>query len=278
METASAVTIDALLADGMVAIPLDTPLQHAMNAVFDSGCAFFRQAGAEKAPNVLPQDGGYRPLGAEYSRTPEHPDLMETFTSSDRTRLLTERLPNEGARRLHDDMVAAFDCLEPVVEELAIALGERLSGRPLRHALRGSFRRWSRLQLNYSRPSNTVGTFINELHEDGVLITLAFATGPGLEVQTSAGGFMPTTVPPSHMLVMPGEIICLLSGGRLLPLYHQVRTMPECSERLALLFFGDLDPDRCEPWVRNSVNWGVDIGARVRASASRFGLQGFTQD
>src|SRR5258708_30685865 len=41
------------------------------------------------------------------------------------------------------------------------------------------------------------------------------------------------------------------------------------SERLALLFFGDIDPKVCDPWVMNSVNAGIDIGARVQASVAR---------
>jgi hypothetical protein len=47
---------------------------------------------------------------------------------------------------------------------------------------------------------------------------------------------------------------------------------------MALLFFGDLDPRLCEPWVRNQVNASVDISKRVLKSVNRFGLQGFSSE
>ncbi len=86
---------------------------------------------------------------------------------------------------------------------------------------------------------------------------------------------MSITTAPNEVLVMPGEIVWLLSGGQIRPLHHRVRREPSCSERLALLFFGDINPRLCRPWVRADVNEGVDIGARVLTNAARFGLDGF---
>ena len=74
---------------------------------------------------------------------------------------------------------------------------------------------------------------------------------------------------------MPGEILWLLSGGQIRPLYHRVRREPGCSERLALLLFGDINPRLCWPWVHTDINEGVDIGARVLTNSNRFGLGGF---
>jgi isopenicillin N synthase-like dioxygenase len=77
---------------------------------------------------------------------------------------------------------------------------------------------------------------------------------------------------------MPGEIIWLLSGGRIPPLFHRVNPKPSCEERIALLFFGDINPSACEPWVENEFNRGVDIGRRVLTSVNRFGLKGFGEE
>jgi hypothetical protein len=75
---------------------------------------------------------------------------------------------------------------------------------------------------------------------------------------------------------LPGQIASLLSGGMIQPLYHQVIANHNVSERIAYLFFGDIDPQACTPWVTTEQNAGVDIGARVRTSVNRFGLTGFT--
>jgi hypothetical protein len=42
---------------------------------------------------------------------------------------------------------------------------------------------------------------------------------------------------------------------------------------MALLFFADIDPALCKPWIENETNLGVDIGARVLTNALRFGLK-----
>jgi isopenicillin N synthase-like dioxygenase len=136
-------------------------------------------------------------------------------------------------------------------------------------------RRWSRLQVNYARPANTRTPFINEAHEDGVLMTLVCATCPGFEVQTPDGEFAPLTTSPGEVIAMAGEITWLLSGGIIPPVYHRVRPVGDYAERLSVIFLGDVHPSLCEPWVENEVNAHVDIGERVRTSAARFGLQAF---
>jgi len=77
------------------------------------------------------------------------------------------------------------------------------------------------------------------------------------------------------MIVMAGEIAHLLTGGAVEPLYHCVRPARDVPERLALLYFADLDPSLCEPWVRNAFNRDAAIGERVLTNPTRFGLRGF---
>jgi isopenicillin N synthase-like dioxygenase len=74
---------------------------------------------------------------------------------------------------------------------------------------------------------------------------------------------------------MPGDIAYLLSGGRIRPLYHRVQTDINFEERMALLFFADVSPELCDPWVINEVNRNVNIGDRVLNNSQRFGVQAF---
>jgi len=240
-----------------------------------SAYSFFRLAAAEKAPNVLPECCGYRPCGVEYSSRPDRPDQIESFTVSARVPDAARRLPSESARLLYRDMRLVFEALQEVVEAITVEIATSIAGTEAAAKLCGRFRTWSRLQLNYSRPRDCPWPWIHEIHEDGNLLTIAGTTAPGLEIMTRNSVFTPIPTAPGEVLVMPGEIAWLLSGGAVQPLYHRVVPTPGVAERIAFLFFGDLDPGVCIPWAVNSTNAGIDIGARVRTNVNRFGLSGF---
>jgi isopenicillin N synthase-like dioxygenase len=97
-------------------------------------------------------------------------------------------------------------------------------------------------------------------------------TGPGLEVLSSDNKFTPITIARGELLLVPGEILSLLSGGEIRPLYHRVRPIPDGYRRMAMLFFGDIDPRLCQPWISNHTNRNVDIGDRVLKNSKRYGL------
>jgi hypothetical protein len=86
---------------------------------------------------------------------------------------------------------------------------------------------------------------------------------------------MPVKTGVSEAIIFPGEIAWLLSGGKLRPMYHRVRTHQDIQERMSLLFFADLEPESCQPWISNGTNDTVDIGAHVRQNVIKFGLKGF---
>jgi isopenicillin N synthase-like dioxygenase len=264
--------------DGFLIVPLENEEATVLAATFDAARRFFRAPLAQKVPNKLPEDLGYRPSGIEYSQSSNRPDPIESFSASARTSASRSQLMSASALLLHDQMIAAIKVLEPLAEILTVRLANVLSGRPNEERLAGSFHRWSCLQLNYARPSEVTNQFIHELHEDGHLVTIACATGPGLEVQQMDGEMRQVTTTTDELIVMPGEIAFLLSGGQIQPLYHRVRPEMRLRERLALLFFGDIDPGLCAPWVRNAINENIDIGGHVLSNANRFGLRGFSPD
>jgi isopenicillin N synthase-like dioxygenase len=83
---------------------------------------------------------------------------------------------------------------------------------------------------------------------------------------------VPIMPSPDELLVVSGEILWLLSGGRIRPIHHQVRPVAFRQERMSVLFFADLHPSLCQPWVVNQTNYHIDIGERVLKNATRFGL------
>ena len=266
--------VERLKNDGFLLLPVSEVFSRLLAETFEAAQRFFHAPPAEKLLNKLPEDCGYRPPGIEYSQSAERPDPIESFTII--MRGADSRPLSASAQVLRDKMCAASGLFEQIAETLAMEIAGIISGQRHTERLRGALHRWSCLQMNYSRPANTDSPFLNELHEDGHLLTIACATGPGLEVQTSGHVFMPIATGWKHVIVMPGEIVWLLSGGNIRPLYHRVRRDPESDERLALLFFGDINPRLCQPWLQNETNANVDIGLRVLTNAARFGLRGLT--
>ncbi|MDX6404600.1 MAG: hypothetical protein QOH70_2055 [Blastocatellia bacterium] len=263
--------------DGFLLLNVPRSNQEQLTSVFDAAHHFFRQSKEEKETDRRPKDMGYRPYAGEYSKSPLNPDQVESFSVA-ADAINAAEMHSYSAQVLCERMLTSYDIFESIAEELIIEMANRLTGSSIGASLRGELHRWSRLQLNYSTPSTVDADFINESHEDGALLTIAHAREPGLELETSIGEFLPITNTPNNVLVIPGDIGWLLSGGWVQPMFHRVRPVPNCPERMALLFFGDINPRLCEPWVRNEINENVDVGALVLKNPKRFGLEEWDLD
>jgi isopenicillin N synthase-like dioxygenase len=268
-------SFEKLQTDGYLLLVLPEIARESIRATFDSARRFFLEELDEKTKYSFFQEMGYRPFGIEYSQSPTFPDQVESFTVSSRVSIPQKWLGSENVRILYERMTELFEILESLAEALTIQLANKLSGTGMGNNMKGAFRQWSRLQLNYSRPSEVVLPFINESHEDGNLFTFTCANQPGLELQVAKNEFKPITTALGEVLILPGEIAWLLSGGIISPLYHRVRPDRKINERMALLFFGDIDPKLCQPWILNETNREIEIGERVVSSVKRFGLKGF---
>ena len=247
-----------------------------LRVAFDTASAFFHQSLETKMACSLPQDMGYRPYGVEYSQSPSFPDQIESFSISMRAPIDSSQLNTPQGVDLNEKMMALFKEFEALAEMFALKLAAKFSDTP-NHDLTGALHNWSRLQINHCQPKTLSHQLINETHEDGNFLTITCATGPGLEVKAGTG-FIPITTAEGQVLVIAGEIASLLSGGHISPTYHRVVTHSELEERLALVFFTDIDPARCLPWMVNQTNHAIDIGKRVWDSVDRFGLNGFFRE
>ena len=270
--------LETLVSQGFLFARLPKAIQESIRATFDAGFTFFREPVETKVKFGFEQDLGYRAFGDEYSVSPDYPDQLESFSVSPRLLVPKVSVRLISARVLYERMSATFDLIEPIVEGLTTLLANEISGRSLDHPLSGKLRYWSRLQLNYTRPANVDLPFINETHEDLDLFTLTTASAAGLEVKRAEDHFIPVDTSLAEAIIFPGEIAWLLSGGKLKPQYHRVRTYPKISERISMLFFADPEPTSCQPWILSNTNRGIDIPARVRRNVSRFGLKGFTDE
>jgi isopenicillin N synthase-like dioxygenase len=266
---------EEIIQNGHSSVYTDFRIREAVARIFQAGDKFFRSSHEEKLQSSFPNGNGYRPQGIEYSQNDDHPDEMESFSI---TALNGTLVGSPQGRVLYERMCAAIGFFEAITEQVAAELARKAREGIDVSTMQGAFRNWSSLQLNYSRPASCTSELINDPHEDGHFVTLATANAPGLEIEAKDGGFVPVSRGDGALLVMPGDTARLLSGGLVRPLYHQVRRHPDVQERMALVYFADVDPTRCEPWIHNDVNANVDVGARIRANSSRFGLQAFSSD
>lgn len=237
---------------------------------YSAGHAFFVRPDAEKRLCIGPHGCGFRPFGVEHSGKPDHPDRIESFTISRRFAQFGRGLASPAGRRLHNALLRLFDVLEPVAEDLMRSWAAEIAGPERAEALRGGLVAWSLVQMNSSL-STGGQEFINSDHDDGTLLTLCNADGPGLEIEQVGGEFRARAPIADQMTVLPGEVAWLLSGGLIKPRRHRVRG-GVAGRRQSLLFFADLEPALCEPWETSPINAGVDIGSRVLTTPGEFGL------
>lgn len=261
-----------LLANGFARFKASSEVALAISNAYAASHKFFDLPLNEKIASRLPRDLGYRPYGIEYSVSAEHPDQVESFSASRRLEATDMELPSVEARALYREAMHALSLLEPLAEEIVVTLAREISPDVDLSYIRGGLQGWSVLQLNRACLPQIATEQSSELHEDGCLLTLMAHDGPGLEIRTSDGSFDAITLAQDELLAIPGEIMTLLSGGRIQPLYHRVKMVPNLVRRMAMLWFGDLNPALCVPWVQSAGSESINIGERVRGNGKRYGL------
>ncbi|QZN98862.1 2OG-Fe(II) oxygenase family protein [Chenggangzhangella methanolivorans] len=131
---------------------------------------------------------------------------------------------------------------------------------------------FSYLQLNYYRPGRETRDLLQDAHEDGHLLTIVTSRQPGLEFEVD-GRFEPANLAPDELLIMPGGILTLMTGGLMQPLVHQVRNVPGLRKRASLMFFVNAsvaNPPRA--WIAARDGTYPDIRQATIESSQMFGL------
>jgi len=257
---------------GYAIIKLDADVLAGLDDVEIQAKQFFAQNAAVKHSFAVSSCvEGYREIGPEYSLVPERPDLTESFSFWYRNRHRPDILAWRETCPLHVIMHEAADLLTDVTTDLFAAMaatwaptGEQTP--PCR------FQEASYIQINYYEPALHSRDLLQDPHEDGHLITLVRATEPGLEIKID-GSFAGVDLAADEMLVMPGSILTLMTGGMVPPLYHQVRNSLRRMARYSQMFF--VNPEitqKLDPWIRNASNATIDIIEEANKAPQQFGL------
>jgi isopenicillin N synthase-like dioxygenase len=261
--------VDELITRGHAKLRIGRETQRQIENTFDISRGFFARPLPEKRSFALPAFvEGYRDIGLEYSLQPDRPDLTESFSVWNRNRGRTESAGWVAACPLHAEMRRMSDALAPLIADVFQSMADRWA--PGTTGPR--FEKASYLQINYYEPAQHRRDILQDGHEDGHLITAVTATGPGLEIDTG-DGYQPVVLAPDELLLMPGSLLTLMSGGEIQPLYHRVKNSFRQDSRYSMMLFINPDGDQTlEPWIRNETNAGVDIIEQANALPQKFGL------
>lgn len=246
-----------------------------IRGIFAEADAFFSLPVEIKTRSALAAEmEGYRGFAAEYCEVEDRPDLCESFWFHAFNADAARRSFDASALPLYELMVAVAARFDAIVTDLTQSMEafywtvENPSPQ-----FRTSF--GAHLQLNYYRPGPDQRDLLLDPHEDGLLFTILQSTAPGLEIRGKDGSFVPVQTTPDELLVMPGEIASLLSGGDFEPLYHRVRNRSDVTKRMSLMYFSNPNASRTRrlrPWRESPVNRDADIMQRVIENPVKFGL------
>ncbi|HEX8496950.1 MAG TPA: 2OG-Fe(II) oxygenase family protein [Actinomycetales bacterium] len=225
---------------------------------------FAADARAKRRHSSADFNYGYRPMGVEFSVTPDRPDVNECFTLwSDRLDLI----PGSGDLLPLTDALAAWrDVVAVVVQDVLDGLAATFPG-----ARAPGFRSASHLQVNSYLPAPAERSMLQDAHEDGHLVTAQHGTSPGLEVILTDGTALPVTTAPDQLLVFPGSALTALTDGAVLPTFHQVRNIGQAGRQSIMYFVNPELTEPLHPWGPGADS-GRDLRDAVRHRPEAFGL------
>ncbi len=205
-----------------------------------------------KQRHETPGDGrqrGYTGFGVEHAKDARVADLKEFWhVGRDDPRLPANQFPPEtpelpdAARTLF----SALDRLASVVLD-AIARGLRLPPHTFASWITGGSNVLRLIHYPPVGPDVPEGAVRAAAHEDINLVTLLpVASEPGLEIRTREGGWVAVHPPPGSIVLDTGDMMQLVTEGRLPATTHRVVNPPSATAdrpRFSMPFFVHPRPD-----------------------------------
>jgi isopenicillin N synthase-like dioxygenase len=260
----SADVLDQLRDQGYALFGLDGTETGHLAAVYQGMLAFFAQDATEKARHGVPnRSTGYRPYAYAHAGDPDRPDHNDSYLYWGRDR----KLPGH-----HEELKPLLDALEDYRRVAARITHEVIEALRAHYGYAHElpFERGSVLQIN-SFGTPTEDELLQAPHEDAVFLTVIWTSAEGLE-GVRDGGTQPFTFAPDQVMVMPGSLMTVMTGGEIPPYFHQVRNHGTLG-RKSVMYFVSPDPSwAIEPFLANETNRDADIRQLVIANPQTFGL------
>jgi len=208
---------------------------------------------------------GYRPLGVEYSATPDRVDINDSFNVwSDRLDLIPE---SDSLGDFTSSLLQWRDLSAELVSGVLTGLAHHYGV-----ATPPAFAAASNMQVNSYFDSTAERDLLQDKHEDGHMVTVINATAPGLEIFIDGEQSSGMTAP-DELIIMPGSLLTRLTGGEVPPMYHQVRNL-NLDNRMAIMYF--VNPELTVPvmtWKDAEGQEPEDLREMARLNPLPFGLK-----
>jgi len=259
-----------LIENGYAKIRLTPGEVKTVLSVFGSADRFFAGSKKEKGQYRFKSDvEGYREIGAEFSVSEDRPDLNEAYGLVLGNIAATTGHGWAETNALYKSLLEVSRFYEPKINALFEALRQELNPEGARLDVGET----SYLQVNYYRPSTETRDFLQDHHEDGHLLTVVKALEPGLEIRPG-DQFEPVLLKEDEILLMPGSLLSIMTGGDIPALWHRVRNTHSQHNRASMMFFVNPDlqnPPR--PWKTDVSQASADLASACVERSVAFGLE-----
>jgi isopenicillin N synthase-like dioxygenase len=254
---------------GLATIPLTPHEQGITSETIRLAREFFAHPTEVKLKSAAPDhNNGYRAIGREYSQDPARPDLNESFSIWGRGALIPYDLT---ASQISNALLF----WQATLSELALGILNNIRRSLFSPSYGGELQVYqsSYAQVNHYVPVESAlrRELLQDVHEDGHLVTLLVSAQPGLEVSRDIQGpFHAITPSASRLVIMPGSALTAVSSNAIGPLFHRVRNL-SLAERFSLMYF--VNPDISRPvYSWNPDDAHRDLAPSIAAKPQEFGL------
>jgi isopenicillin N synthase-like dioxygenase len=256
MNSASSAALDQILSQGYGIVRLDADEAVLLSGLYREATEFFTKDTPDKLRYSVPNRiSGYRPFKYANTGSMDKPDYNDSFVYWRHRRA---SLP------YHEEITRFLDAAEAYRQVTARIVRDLIEAMCVRYDYQQKlpFEDASLLQINsFVQPVDS--TLYQYSHEDADLLTVIWASAPGLEGMAGEDddekNGVPFDFPPDEVLIMPGSLLTAMTGGAVPPFYHQVRNH-NIRERKSIMYF--VSPEAAEPiepFVRNDFNAELDI-------------------
>jgi isopenicillin N synthase-like dioxygenase len=255
---------DEILSSGFGTVRLDPGEAQRLTGLYREAAAFFALDPPTKLRHSVPNRSiGYRPHAYAHAGYPDKPDLNDSFLYWQSK----HRAPSNP-----DEISSFLDALEAYRVVTARIVSNLVEVMRLRYDYKHTlpFEDASVMQINSFGVASDQ-ELLQQPHEDAVFLTVISTSAEGLEA-VHGDISEPLKFASDEVLVMPGSVMTLMTGGEIPPLYHQARNHG-ILDRMSIMYFVSPDTTSAiEPFVVNDSNRMTDIRDLVIKNPQTFGL------
>jgi len=253
MTSKGSAVLDQIFSRGYASVRLESAESAVLDELFKKATGFFSMSESEKLRyGVENRITGYRPFSYANTGSADKPDLNDSFLYWKHRR---ESQPHQGEIAAFLDAAEAYRAVAAeVVSDAIKELCEYYEYKP-----ELPFEQASVLQINsFVKPVDR--EFYQFAHEDADLLTVIWASHPGLEGVFEGGRverYDFTT--PGEVLVMPGSLLTAMTDDKIDPFYHQVKNYNTPDRKSIMYFVSPEATGPIEPFDKNCKHSAEDI-------------------